>query len=135
MNVFNYSNWAESNWKMNLKSMSDYEPSYTFYADLAIAEFCEVYLKDKNAIKKTFNEVVKSWGDNIKAMTEFAMVLNHKSWAFYEYVDGKVLGISKDASMEISQMYCDLYYKIEDIIIKRFEKDHDAMSYYYRMID
>lgn len=52
MNVFQYSAIVELNWKANLNEMSGFEPKYTFYADFAIAEFCQVKGLDKNAIKK-----------------------------------------------------------------------------------
>ena len=78
LNVFQYATLAEQNWKANLSDMSPYTTKYTFYYDFAIAEFCGEYMNDKNAIRSTYNNVIKSWGNNIEALTEIILVLNHK---------------------------------------------------------
>lgn len=133
MNVMQYAAIAERNWKANLPNFTDFEPKYTFYHDFSIADFCEVYLRDRNAVKKTYNAVVSSWGKNIKAMTEIAMVLNHKSWAFSSNVDSQYLGISKERGLEFSQLYVDLYYKADEFIRKNFKGED--LSYYYMVTD
>ena len=126
MNVFQYSHVVERNWKANLPDMTDYEPKYTFYADFAIAEFCEVYMHDKNAVKKTFEGIKKSWGGSIKAITEVAIVLNHKSWAFASKVDSKYLGVGDDTAERFQELYTNLYYELDEWISKKFAKDADA---------
>lgn len=135
MNVFQYAACVEQNWKLNLNEMSGYTPKYTFYNDFAIAEFCEVYMRDKNAVKKTYNQVIKSWGHNIEAITEIVMVLNHKIWAFYENVDSRYLGVSKETGKELAKLYDELWRKACEFVEKKFGKDEDAMAYYYEMTD
>jgi len=135
MNVFQYSAVAEANWKRNLAEMSGYQPKYTFYADFAIAEFCEVYMRDKGAVKKTYKQVVESWGTDIKAMTEIVMVLNHKMWAFYQKVDSRYLGVGDSTAERFSMLYQELYEKAVNFIEKKFGNDSEAMSYYYEVTD
>lgn len=135
MNVFQYAAIVEQNWKLNLGDMSGYTPKYTFYNDFAIAEFCEVYMRDKNAVKKTYNQVIKSWGNNIKALTEIVMVLNHKSWAFAENVDSKYLGVGENWREFYANLYTELYEKAVDFVYKKFSKNEEAMRYYYEVTD
>ena len=135
MNVMQYATIVEMNWKANLGDMTSWKPSYTFYRDLAIAEFCEVYMRDKNAVKKTYNELVKNFGTNYKAMTELVMVLNHKSWAFAGYVDSKYLGVGKERADEYARLYIDLYNQADAKFFKVFGKNDEAMSYFYEVTD
>ena len=135
MNVMQYAAVAEKNWKMNLAEMSGFQPKYTFYADFSVAEFCEVYLRDANAVKKTFNQVVKSWGTDYKAMTEIVMVLNHKSWAFAQKVDSKYLGLGDTRANEFAILYTELYYKADEMFCNKFKGNADAMAYYYEVTD
>lgn len=135
MNVLVYAATAEMNWKMNLEDMGDFRPKYTFYNDFSIAEFCEIYMRDRNAVKKTYNEVIKSWGKNIKAVTEIAMVLNHKSWAFYQGVDSKYLGCSDENKNYLAQLYCELYEDCVAYIEKTYKGNDEALSYYYSVTD
>ena len=74
MNVFQYSSVVEQNWKANLGDMTDWKPSYTFYSDFAIAEFCQVWMREKNAVKKTYNQVIKSWGNRHGAQSQIVGV-------------------------------------------------------------
>ena len=135
LNVFQYAALAEMNWKANLSDMNPYEPKYTFYHDFAIAEFCEVYMGEKNAIRKTYKDVIKGWGKNIKALTEIIMVLNHKLWAFYQKVDSRYLGVDDAKAMELSKLYDELWRAAQEVLYKNFEGNDEAMSYYYRVTD
>lgn len=137
MNVFQYSTTTEENWKANLANMTDWKPSYTFYSDFAIAEFCEVYMRDKNAVKKTFNRVIKSWGSSYKALTEIIMVLNHKSWAFAKpvRVDAKYLNVGDAWADYFVELYVELYEKARTEFFKRYGKNEEAKSYYYEVTD
>ena len=135
MNVFQYGAITEKNWEMNLADMSGYQRKYTFYSDFSIAEFCEVYANDRNAVKTTYNNVVSSWGSDIKAMTEVAMVLNHKSWSFSANVDSSYLKCGEDWREKFQQIYTDLYYKVCDFINKKFKDDKDALEYFYITTD
>lgn len=135
MNVFQYAAITEKNWEMNLNDMSPYTPKYTFYSDFSIAEYCEIYKADRGAIKDTFKRVIESWGESINAMSEVALVLNHKSWAFYDDVDSKWLGCNETNRQKLIELYSVLYHKVCDYIYKKFGSDDKAMSYYYSVVD
>jgi len=134
MNVLQYAAIVEQNWKLNLEDMTDFRPSYTFYKDLAIAEFCETRMLDKNAVRKTYNRLVKSYGSNIKAMTELVMVLNHKIWAFYNKVDSHYMGDNERADY-FEALYTELYQEAAVFVERKFGKDEKAMCYYYQVMD
>ena len=55
--------------------MIGYEPKTTFWSDFSIAD-----MFGTEGVQDTYNRAKESWQDNIEFMTEFAMVLNHKSW-------------------------------------------------------
>ena len=137
MNVFGYAATTEQNWKANLGEMTDWKPSYTFYSDFAIAEFCQVYMREKNAVKKTYSQVIKSWGSNYKALTEIVMVLNHKSWAFAKpnRVDAKYLNVGDSWADYFVELYSELYQKADALYRKKFAKNETAMSYYNEVTD
>lgn len=135
LNVYQYSNLVEQNWVANLGDMTDFRPKFTFYSDFAIAEFCEVYMRDTNAVKKTFNNLRRYWLSDIKAATEIALVLNHKSWAFHAKVDSHYLGCSEEWRKKFIELYTKLYYEWDGLVTKKFANDKSAMSYYYRVLD
>ena len=139
MNVFEYSATTELNWKDNLAEMTDWKPQYTFYSDFAIAEFCETYMGDRGAVVKTYKRVIKSWGNNYKALTEIIMVLNHKIWAFYGKdkagVDARYLGVSKEMGNKIAKVYNQLWDDAKKEFFNRFAKNEEATSYYYGVTD
>ena len=137
MNVFQYGAICEKNWEVNLADMNGYERKYTFYSDFSIAEYCEVFKRDTNAVKATYNRVIKSWGSSIKAMTEVVMVLNHKMFSFYK-VDSKYLGCSEEWRIKFMETYQELYEKCVNFIDTQYNKGvfSDAdMSYYWQVTD
>lgn len=135
MNVFSYAAIAEKNWKANLSDMTPYKPKYTFYSDFAIAEFCEYWMHDKDAVRDTFNRVKESWGKSIEAMTEICLVLNHKIWAFYYGIDSKYLGCSDEFSTKMQSLYYELYMECNDFIFDNFKDNEEAIRYYYETTD
>lgn len=135
MDVFQYAATCEKNWEYNLSQMTDYERKYTFYSDFSIAEFCEVYKADKNAVKSTYKSVIEAWGSNIKAMAEVVMVLNHKIWSFYDDVDSSYLECGAAWKEYFQSVYQELYEKCVDYVYKHFGDDNDAMRYYYSVTD
>ena len=139
MNVFQYSTTTEANWKANLAEMTAWEPQYTFYSDFAIAEFCETYMHDRGAVVETYNNVIKSWGSDYKALTEIIMVLNHKIWAFFGKenvgVDAKYLGVSKEMGNNIARVYNKLWEDAKEEFFKRFKDNEEALDYYYEVTD
>ena len=135
MNVFQYAYTAEENWKKNLEDMGSWRPQYTFYSDFGIAEFCEVYMRDRNAVKKTYKNVVRSWGSSYKALTEIIMVLNHKAWAFKSRVDSTYLNCSEQWRTYYVELYTELYNMGVKEFFKRYGKDSEAKRYYYEVTD
>lgn len=135
MNVFQYSAVTEANWRQNLAEMSGFKPSYTFYGDFSIAEFCEVYMNDAKAVKNTYNNVIKSWGSSYKALTEIVLVLNHKAWSFDGNVDSSYLHCGEANRVAFTNLYTELYNKAVDEFYKRYEGNNEAMSYYYQVTD
>ena len=113
-------NYAAAEQAMFTKMMSNelgYETISTFWQDLSIAEVI-----GGDAVKDTYERVLKSWGKNTKMFTEFVMALNHKSW---EHNSRK--------QYEMSQVYVDLYYKADDWIAEHW--DEEARGYYFRITD
>lgn len=135
MNVFQYSTFSEENWKKNLENMNGFKPNYTFYGDFSIAEFCEVYMRDKNAVKKTFNNVIKSWGSSYKALTEIILVLNHKSWSFAQNVDSHYLKCSEQWKNYYTKLYTELYEKADKKFHELYSGNEDANDYYFSVTD
>lgn len=135
MDSFQYAAVTEANWECNLADMGGYKRKFTFYSDFGIAEFCEVYMADHNAVIDTYNRVVESWGKDIKAITEVAMVLNHKLWSFYDNVDSSYLKCSDEWREHFVSVYQTLYEKCVDYITKTYADDADALSYYYEVTD
>lgn len=135
MNVFQYAFATEENWKRNLEYITDFRPSYTFYSDFGIAEFCEVYMHDAKAVIDTYKRVKESWGKSIKAITEVCMVLNHKIWSFHDDVDSSYLKCSEEWRQHFAEVYQSLYDDCTDFIYKTFGNDSEAMSYYYQVTD
>ena len=135
MNVFQYITIAEQNWRQNLAEMSGFKPKYTFYGDFSIAEFCEVWMHDANAVRKTYNNVIKSWGSSYTALTEIILVLNHKSWSFDGDVDSSYLRCGEANRVAFTNLYTELYNKAVNEFYKRYEGNDEAMSYYYQVTD
>ena len=119
----------------NLADMGCFKPKYTFYGDFSIAEFCEVYMRDKNAVKKTFNNVIRYWSGDYKCLTEIILVLNHKSWSFAQNVDSHYLNCGDDWRKHYTKLYTELYYKAVEKFFKLYNKDEDAKRYYYEITD
>ena len=139
MNAILYAQKAELNWRYNLAAMSGYEPKYTFYSDLAIAEFTQTYNKDGNAVKSTIENLKKHWCNTIEGATELYLVLNHKIWAFYgdgkKSVDGSFLGVDYDKATEIAQFYNKEWEDMYQFVADKFGKDNKAMAYFYDVTD
>ena len=67
----------------NITEMTGYEPKTTFWMDFSIADKFGI-----DAIKDTYNRVMKEWNTNHIYMTELAMVINWKCWdTYYKLLD------------------------------------------------
>ena len=96
--------------------MDGYEMKTTFQSDFDIAEKF-----GKEAIENTFNRAFAEWKDDVEYMTELTLVLNLKSWYWYE----------KDN--ELAYLYDFLWNKIDDYCMENFVgKD---MEYFLNVTD
>ena len=100
----------------------------TFWFDFSIAD---VY--GESAIKDTYARSFDTFKKNIEYMTALAIVLNHKSWYWYDKKDDKK-----------SELYAKLYHKIDQFILDGEEDDDDykyknftseEITYYARATD
>ena len=119
MNVFQYSANEQAKFSATLMELGGYETITTFFGDLSIAEWY-----GKEGILETHKNVCENWIGDYKFFTEYVMALNHK--CFEHYDAGK---------MELSKLYEDLYYKAASLYEKKWSKNQEAMSYYYRVTD
>ena len=117
MDVFQYAAACEMWWKeLVSESFNPYTPITTFFSDLSIAEFY-----GEESIRETYRDVIASWGEDIKYITEFSMCLNHKIWQLYKHCD------------HIARVYDELWRKSVNYIVNHFEGED--LSYYYRVTD
>ena len=135
MNVFEYAALCEKNYHLNLENLGVSEPKYTFYGDLSIAEFCELYAGDPGAVRDTFNRVFESWKGSYKALTEFIIALNYKSWAFAGEVDSTWLKCSERNRLALVELYSKLYYEGMDKFYEIFEGNEEACDWFFEMTD
>lgn len=98
--------------------MNGYEPKTTFWNDFSIADMFGV-----NGIKGTYNRAKEGWKDNIEYMTEFAMVLNHKSWQHNE------------KNQVLCGLYSELWIEIDNFIFEHFKDNEEALNYYMSVTD
>ena len=91
--------------------------STTFIQDLLIAEKFGA-----NAIKDTYNRVVKYWIHDVRYFTDFVMALNHLAWNSYEH--GK---------QELSKLYSELYQKATDVAYETYK--NEELQYFFGILD
>ena len=105
-------------WKM--ASEIGYEPKTTFWQDFTIAEHF-----DEDAIEDTAKRVFEEWKYDIESLTEFIMVLNHKSWYW------------NNINQNYCELYVELYYKYNELAINYIEKHmpKEDLDYYFRTLD
>lgn len=130
MNVFHYMNVEQNAFTRLLADYAGYKTITTFYGDLSVAEFVE----GEKGVKQTYEEVVKSWGKNIKYFTEFVMALNYKCWEWYDIATGRRDAlINVGDEMSLSELYKDLYYKGVDYVDEHFKGED--LTYFYKITD
>lgn len=100
-----------------IQEVTGYEPQTTFWQDFSIAEHFGMA-----AIKDTFRRCFKEWKHDTVYATELALVLNWKSWAWYD--------LNRE---EMSRLYSDLFYEVQDYVYEHW--DSEATDYYYRITD
>ena len=74
-----------------------------------------------DAVKDTYNRAFNEWKSNYKYLTDLVMVLNHKSWQWYEKND------------ERAELYNDLWDKTAQYAMDHLEGEE--LSYYFRVTD
>ena len=89
----------------------------TFWEDFSIAE-----MFGAKAIIDTAKRTKREYRDDVKYITELALVLNYKAWTYYD-----------DDKMALSKLYSDLYYMVHDYAMEHFDGE-DAM-YYFNVTD
>lgn len=95
-----------------------YEALTTFWLDFSIAEGF-----GQKAVQETYDNAVKSWGDDYKYMTEMALVLNHKGWVLYKI------------HPQFAKFYFDLWEKHNDYVFEHFKENEEAISYFLEVTD
>lgn len=115
-NVFHYGACEEHIFE-RVMGETRYTRKTTFFSDLSIAEWYGL-----ESVKDTYNNVVKSWLNNVEYFTEFVMSVNHKAWEW-----------SSRGYIELSQLYSDLYYKAHGLALDTF-KGAD-LDYYLSVTD
>lgn len=107
--------------------MTGYEPKTTFWMDFSIADKFGL-----NAIKDTYNRVMKEWSNDHIYMTELAMVINWKCWEHY-HRSRKELEPFLSNHAEVGQWYKDTYYNLLDWADKNLKGDN--LTYFYNTLD
>lgn len=94
----------------------DYECQTTFWEDFIIAEAF-----GEEAIRDTYERARAEWEKDKIYGTELSMVLNHKSWYWYE------------KNIAISKLYTELWVEFDNWVLDNWNaKD---LSYYLRITD
>lgn len=124
MTAMEYAAMEQQIFNGNIYKLSGYETKTTFFQDFSVAEFCECYMNDKNAIRKTYDKSVKEWIKNTVYGTELVLVLNHKCWEHHER-----------GNNELRELYRELYYKAHDAYCEANKDNDDAISYFYEVTD
>ena len=88
----------------------------TFWQDFSIADKFGI-----DAIKDTYTRAVDEWKHNYKYMTELIMVLNWKSFEWY------------NKNKNYSQTYGELYYELDAYCIEHFSEEEQ--KYYFSVTD
>lgn len=116
MNVFVYATRCERMFEGFLNSVGKTRKT-TFFADLSIAEWCEL----TKGVRYTYKQVIKEWKDNVEYMSEFVVALNQKIWQHYEQ------------NRKLAQVYNDLWLECDNFCREHFKGKE--LSYYYEYID
>jgi hypothetical protein len=137
LNVLNYGAYEEKFWETNfLEQFGNYKRQTTFYSDLSLAE----WTSGIDGIKDTFKKVMKSWGKNLKYITEFVMCLNHKAWEFADKDflsrQNRLLWVTTEQQKdELACLYTELYEQAYAEVENTFKDDSESLSYFYDVLD
>lgn len=113
--------------KWNITEMTGYEPITTFWMDFSIADKFGL-----DAIKDTYNRVMKEWSHDYKYMTELALAINWKCWEHYHRSRNELKPFCNNHS-QIGQWYSDTYYGLLDWADKHLKGKE--LEYFYQTLD
>lgn len=111
-----------------------YTPITTFWQDFSIADRFGM-----DAVLNTYCNATREWHHDVKYMTELALVLNHKGWAYYNASieaggSGEAAAaIRAEALKTLSGLYFSMFRAVDDYCRDNFEGE-DA-EYYWRHTD
>ena len=110
---------CENTFKESLKR-TGYKTLFPFYKELSIAE----YVSGENGVIETVQRVIKEWLQNIKAITEFVLSLNYKTWESFN-----------NGNMKRAQLYARMFHHVFAKVEMNYEQKPDDLSYFYTTID
>ena len=94
--------------------------------DFFWGEFDLAEISGSETIKDLAKKSYEKYKDDIVALTDLVMVINHKSWAWHDF--------HRD---NLSELYANLYYEYYEKAINYLEKkdDQDDLTYFIRTLD
>ena len=97
-----------------------YEYQTTFMYDFAAVDG-----EGEIAIKDLAEKLFQQYKDNIVYLTELIMVINHRSWQWFQVDD------------ELCDIYTELYYEYDEKAINYLEKkgNQEELTYFFRTLD
>lgn len=79
---------------------------------------------DTEAVEKLFNEFFETYAHDIETLTELAVVVNIRSWFWYDKDDN------------LGRLYSDLYYRVYDYVYAdNAPFNHEEQGYFFSMTD
>ena len=100
--------------------MTGYKPQTTFWDDFMIAEKFGI-----DAVRDTYNRVMRAWSDNYIYLTELVMVLNWNIW----YWNGAGTSLAE----KFTELYNELWEKTHAYSLDNLTGDE--LQYYLRTVD
>ena len=92
----------------------------TFKKDFTIAESY-----GQEALRETYKRAFNEWKDNVEYLTELILVINHKSWDWYN-----------KNNQPMSEFYANLYNEADAAAIHYLEENHpEDLHYYFNTLD
>ena len=107
-----------------------YQTITTFYQDFSIADV----LSGVEGVKDTY-ERSKHWISDYKMWTELCMVLNWKSWEWYDKAQEENDEVEKKEKEDLCSLYIKLYEEASDAYHDRYKDDEEAEWYFFKITD
>ena len=90
---------------------------------LLVFDFADLF--GLEGVIDTFNRAFSSWKHNIKYITELCIVMNIRSWFWYE-----------KGNNQLAKLYSDFYYKVRDFVYADNSPFNDNdKSYFFDLTD